>query len=148
MTDSTHNATRRVASGILDSSGPVTRRSRSMISGRPSVLPLVTLVLLAADCPNRAGITCPNGQMFCGNRCIYVMNDPANCGGCGLACPGSLACINGTCGCPMPLSNCGNVCVDENVDGNNCGACGSSCQPGTVCSMAACAVTCGKNLKQ
>ena len=30
-----------------------------------------------------------------------------------LACPGALACINGTCGCPQGLSNCNDVCVDE-----------------------------------
>ncbi|HEY2745652.1 MAG TPA: MXAN_6577-like cysteine-rich protein [Polyangia bacterium] len=119
-----------------------------MIPGRASVLALVAAALFATGCPNGAGLTCPNGQTFCGGRCIFVDNDPANCGGCGMACPGMLACIAGSCGCPQPLSNCGDVCVDENVDGNNCGGCGAACVSGMVCSGGSCAVTCGANLSQ
>jgi hypothetical protein len=119
-----------------------------MIPGRLSVLALVASALLASGCPNGAGITCPTGHQLCGSQCIFVNNDPQNCGGCGMACPGMLACIAGTCGCPQPTMNCGNVCVDSHVDGNNCGGCGVSCVAGTVCSMGACAVTCGANLMQ
>src|SRR5690349_7731860 len=103
-----------------------------MIPGRLSVLPLVALALVLSGCPNGAGITCPNGQVLCGGQCVFPSSDPANCGGCGMACPGALACINGSCGCPQGLSNCNDVCVDENVDGNNCGACGQTCGPGLV----------------
>ncbi|HEX9104006.1 MAG TPA: MXAN_6577-like cysteine-rich protein [Polyangia bacterium] len=116
--------------------------------GRASVLALVVSVLFVTGCPNSAGISCPTGQTLCGGRCIYVANDPANCGACGNVCPGSLVCISGACGCPMGLSNCANICVDENVDGNNCGGCGVGCVAGTVCSAGACAVTCGVNLTQ
>ncbi len=116
--------------------------------GRPFLLALVAGALLLAGCPNSAGITCPNGQNFCGGKCVYVASDPANCGGCGTVCPGSLACINGTCGCPTGLSSCADVCVDENVDGNNCGDCGIACVAGMVCSSGSCEVTCGPNLQQ
>jgi stigma-specific protein Stig1 len=120
-----------------------------MIPGRLSVLAFLAIALaLLPGCPNGAGISCPTGQTLCGDKCIFVNSDPANCGGCGVACPGSLACIAGSCGCPVPLSNCGNVCVDENVDGNNCGGCGVTCGPGLVCAGGSCAVTCGPNLLQ
>ncbi len=124
------------------------------VPGRASVLALsatllvVAAMLLVAGCPNGAGITCPPGQTLCGARCIYVNSDPANCGGCGMACPGSLVCINGSCGCPPGLSNCVDVCVDENVDGNNCGGCGLACVAGQVCSAGMCELTCGPNLIQ
>ncbi|HXU73912.1 MAG TPA: MXAN_6577-like cysteine-rich protein [Polyangia bacterium] len=117
-----------------------------MISGRASVLVLVAVSFFVAGCPNGAGLTCPNGQTFCGGQCIFVNNDPANCGACGNTCPGQLACIAGSCGCPQPLVNCGNVCVDANVDGHNCGACGNSCGPGQVCSNGSCALSCAPNL--
>jgi hypothetical protein len=119
------------------------------IPGRVSLLlSAIGAVLLFVGCPNGAGITCPTGQSFCNGQCIFANSDPQNCGGCGRACPGALACINGSCGCPTGLSNCADVCVDENVDGNNCGSCGAACVAGFVCSSGTCQVTCGSNLQQ
>lgn len=119
------------------------------IAGRASLLLFaIVAALFFVGCPNGAGITCPTGQNFCNGKCIYVTSDPQNCGGCGMACPGALACINGSCGCPGGLSNCADVCVDENVDGNNCGSCGAACVAGFVCSSGTCEVTCGANLQQ
>ncbi len=109
---------------------------------------IVLAALLVGGCPNGAGITCPNGQTFCNGKCIYVANDPANCGTCGNACPGALVCIAGSCGCPMGQAACADVCVDENVDPNNCGGCGVACVAGQVCAGGSCAVTCGPNLVQ
>jgi len=120
------------------------------IAGRVSLLlfALFGLTLFFTGCPNGAGITCPTGQNFCNGSCVFVGSDPANCGVCGKACPGALACINGSCGCPTGLTNCADVCVDENVDGNNCGSCGAACVAGMVCSSGMCEVTCGPNLQQ
>src|SRR5512141_1746255 len=115
-------------------------------TGRASVLALIVAslavaVFFVAGCPNGAGITCPNGQTFCGGKCIFVGSDPANCGACGAVCPGSLVCISG--GCPTGLTDCADVCVDTNVDGDNCGSCGVACVAGLVCSAGMCEVTCG-----
>ncbi len=118
-----------------------------MLSGRAFIFVFASLFLVAG-CPNGAGITCPPEQSLCGGRCVFVASDPKNCGGCGMACPGSLVCIDGSCGCPPGLSNCADVCVDENVDGNNCGGCGQACLESFVCSGGACALTCGVNLQQ
>lgn len=118
-----------------------------LIRGRAFELLLVVVSLLAG-CPNGAGITCPNGQTFCNGKCIFVANDPANCGACGRACPGSLVCIAGSCGCPAGQLACADVCVDPNVDPDNCGGCGVACVAGQLCAGGTCAVTCGVNLTQ
>jgi hypothetical protein len=108
---------------------------------------LATLVcLVAAGCPNSAGITCPDGQMACNGMCIGVAADVKNCGTCGHACPAALACINGECGCPGALKNCGDVCVDTAVDRANCGDCKRACDPGQICAGGSCAVSCTPNL--
>jgi hypothetical protein len=88
------------------------------------------------------------GPTLCNGQCVFPTSDPANCGACGMRCPGALACINGTCGCPQGLTDCADVCVDTNVDGNNCGSCGATCVAGMVCSSGMCEVTCGANLQQ
>jgi hypothetical protein len=119
-----------------------------LIPGRVCAFVLVAFAVLAAGCPNGAGITCPNGQAFCNGRCTYVANDPQNCGQCGNVCPGLLVCINGSCGCPPNQTNCADTCVDVNVDPNNCGTCGQACVAGQLCASGACATTCGVNLMQ
>ena len=85
-------------------------------SGRASIPVLLASALLLIGCPNGAGITCPAGQSLCNDTCVFVASDPANCGACGTSCPGSLACINGSCGCPAGLADCADVCVDEDDD--------------------------------
>lgn len=54
-------------------------------------------------------------------------NDPANCGGCGVACADGVPCWKGNCGCPNGLTQCGDDCIDLKSDDANCGACGSVC---------------------
>jgi Stigma-specific protein, Stig1 len=109
---------------------------------------LALCCLLAAGCPNSAGITCPNGQQYCNGQCISVTNDQNNCGSCGKACSAQLACIHGSCGCPGKLTNCTDVCTDTNVDASHCGTCGNSCGLGEVCSAGTCARTCGPGLTE
>jgi hypothetical protein len=51
-------------------------------------------------------LPCPEGQQWCGDACADVLNDPVNCGACGVVCgdypgyPGSgQGCTNGFCYC-------------------------------------------------
>ncbi|HEX4459721.1 MAG TPA: MXAN_6577-like cysteine-rich protein [Polyangia bacterium] len=104
--------------------------------------------LLAAGCPNKAGVTCPDGQQYCNGACISVTNDLNNCGSCGKTCAAALACIHGSCGCPGSLTNCNDACIDTNADGANCGSCGNACGPGQVCSGGSCQTTCGPGLTE
>src|SRR5699024_8754657 len=91
--------------------------------------------------------------------CTAFMNDPANCGGCGRACPTSSYCQMGTC-VPMagaggtggtttcaagygacPLAAGGTWCAYLNGDAANCGACGKVCPAGSACQAGACVGT-------
>jgi hypothetical protein len=86
------------------------------------------------------------GSTVCGNTCSFL-NDAANCGSCGNACPstssGNGICVNGACSldCYLDpitgdaLHACGSppVCVDLDRDPNNCGVCGNVCSPGLTC---------------
>ena len=117
-----------------------------MIARKARTAAVALLCLLAAGCPNSAGITCPPGQSYCNGACITVAADARNCGGCGKICPDTLACIDGSCGCPGGLTECNQRCIDTNVDGNNCGSCGKACGAGTACVNGSCGITCGPNL--
>src|SRR4051812_45791429 len=44
----------------------------------------VPVVVDIVDVPPDHG--CTAGMAFCGGSCISITNDPANCGGCGVAC--------------------------------------------------------------
>lgn len=45
----------------------------------------------------KAGKRCPAGQKRCGNRCVNLQTDPANCGACGNACGAGQTCTAGAC---------------------------------------------------
>jgi hypothetical protein len=90
---------------------------------------------------------CPSYQTWCNGACIAAANDPANCGGCAVACTGMDVCYSGKCvssGCPLSaatglgLTACGHACVDVTTDNNNCGVCGKACTGGTVCADGHC----------
>jgi len=54
----------------------------------------------ATTCVNTPGsftCDCLPPAAFCNNVCIDTSSDPLNCGGCGVACAASQACVNGTC---------------------------------------------------
>ena len=84
------------------------------------------------------------GLSPCGDLCIDLQSDRANCGTCGNVCAAAENCLSGVCGgianqqpdvlvscAALGLADCGDgVCVDLNTDHNNCGACGNACYPG------------------
>lgn len=71
---------------------------------------------------------CTSAQLWCGNACINPNTDEQNCGGCGVACPGTSQCVSGDCECQGANELlCGNACIDVSSNVSNCGACGNSC---------------------
>lgn len=81
---------------------------------------------------------CP-GETMCAGGCVDTGSDPANCGGCGLACSTGTLCQAGSCGCPGGETLCGAFCVDTTIDTGNCGGCGTSCVSGASCNDGGCA---------
>jgi glucosylceramidase len=81
------------------------------------------VALLAAACardPIVPPLTCPAGQAGCGEGCIDVTADTANCGGCGIPCSTGHACVAGVCQCTAGLVDCNGRCVVSG--GADCGA--------------------------
>ncbi|MFN8663437.1 MAG: hypothetical protein U0075_16220, partial [Thermomicrobiales bacterium] len=78
---------------------------------------------------------CTAGQTACGNACVDLKTDAANCGTCGTKCKKKGTCVAGTCSdsaeqgvtCPAGQVNCAGKCVNLNNDQENCGACGTAC---------------------
>ena len=98
--------------------------------------------------------SCADPASACGDKCVDLQNDPANCGDCGHACAAANAehalCIAGTCTydtCSKGFADCdGNVAngceLPTSSDVANCGGCGIVCAPqnGTAptCTMGLC----------
>ncbi|AKU95693.1 Tryptophan synthase alpha chain [Labilithrix luteola] len=101
------------------------------------------------DGKGRRCISCEAGKALCrrsadNDRCVDLLNDPGNCGGCGVYCPwtwldgaidtGSAACKQGVCSyqCAAGRANCDglldNGCETlTTTDPLNCGGCGHQC---------------------
>ncbi len=73
---------------------------------------------LAADCNHNPDDGCE----------VLTGEDPANCGGCGIACKNGDVCWKGACGCPSGFAQCGKECKNLDSDDLNCGACGKVCE--------------------
>jgi hypothetical protein len=90
-------------------------------------LALLPLVLLAC----KKELACPAGQSACGDACVALASDAANCGACGNACGTLEVCSAGACGCTQGTTACGGACTDLRSDPSHCGACDTSCGGGT-----------------
>lgn len=72
----------------------------------------------------------------CGDECVDVQVDGANCGDCGNDCNGA-ACLAGVCDCAIELLNCG-ACIDPLTDELHCGGCDQPCGLGETCQGGTC----------
>jgi hypothetical protein len=83
-------------------------------------------------------ITCPQGSVLCGDRCVVGSKCGVNCNESG---DGTM-CVAGTCQCPQGTQLCqggeGKECTDVTSDNRNCGGCGVQCQSGFECRQSQC----------
>lgn len=115
------------------------------------------------DPPDGGQTGCLSPEVDCGGACVDLSVDPANCGGCGLACgegttcelglcrcedswyghgvlycvPGE-DCVDGDCICPLGRVDCGDVCSDVSMDEANCGQCDGFCAGDCVSGVCRC----------
>jgi Cys-rich repeat protein len=101
-------------------------------------------------CPAcQADSDCAAGQACCQGLCKETLSDPANCGGCGMACAAGEICLDGVCtidqicsadldcddGDPDTFDYCSNVGLCVNLSG--CSS-DSDCDAGQLCSAGVC----------
>jgi hypothetical protein len=96
--------------------------------------------------PEAQVCVCPPGTTLCGESCRDPGNDPASCGGCGLACAPGQSCAGGRCSggkCAGGAVDCNGSCVDPKSNAQHCGGCagagGRRCGDGQACVAGACA---------
>jgi hypothetical protein len=89
-------------------------------------------------------LACGPGTQSCGDICVAINVDPANCGSCGKTCQAGQVCSQGQCAdnCQGGLAECNGMCINTQFDPNNCGQCGKSCKSGEFCSLGTCAASC------
>ncbi|MBZ0116429.1 MAG: hypothetical protein K8H88_05535, partial [Sandaracinaceae bacterium] len=92
-------------------------------------------------------LTCASGTVPCGSVCTSTNNDPSNCGGCGMVCPGgpgaTAVCAAGACRllCDADRLDCtasAGCETDALTDRNHCGFCGNACTVGQSCDAGRC----------
>ena len=66
-----------------------------------SRLALTLTLALVAGC--NKDLVCPVGEVDCGDRCVSLLSDAANCGACGAACGALEVCSAGSCACRTAL---------------------------------------------
>ncbi|HVV83797.1 MAG TPA: MXAN_6577-like cysteine-rich protein [Kofleriaceae bacterium] len=96
---------------------------------------LAVLALLAVACGSDDP-PCPGSQTLCGDVCVDLASDRANCGACGTTCLAGEVCSGaGACelSCQAGLTACDGTCTNTDSDRANCGACGHACDDGEVC---------------
>jgi hypothetical protein len=88
--------------------------------------------------------SCDAPRAVCAGSCVDVRSDKNNCGGCGVRCGASQACMGSRCvdGCPAPNLMCGASCVNAQTDRNHCGFCGNVCNASQNCVSGACTAIC------
>lgn len=110
--------------------GPATTPQTSMETPVPAI---------TSPSPTKA-VTCPSDRRACGASCTDIMNDPGNCGDCGLSCLPNEVCQMGHCldECKSGESSCFDGCHNLSTDAGNCGTCGNICPYGLVCNQSVC----------
>ena len=111
----------------------------------------ICLTLLACGCSGAGGgnggttgaggngaASCA-GETQCGDQCVDVLTDPANCGSCGIPCSAGQSCQNGICQCQSGML-CNGACVSS--DATHCGSCTTTCSTNQVCSNGTCTSSC------
>ncbi|MBQ9817018.1 MAG: hypothetical protein IJM59_06085 [Proteobacteria bacterium] len=82
----------------------------------------------------------------CWGACVDIKVDPANCGGCGIACEEGKACTDGVCvektGEESTVKVCHGKEVDTATDNDNCGKCLNKCGENEVCTGGKCIIQC------
>jgi len=85
------------------------------------------------------------GQVRCLDVCIPVLDDPQNCGDCGITCDtGTDKCAYGECvyKCEPDEIICNGVCVDIKSNSHHCGGCFNHCRVDQDCDNEECVLTC------
>ena len=102
------------------------------------ILVLLSCVAVWSGCEPCQGAT------LCGEVCVDVQNDTANCGACGTSCADGQICSEGACvlECFGGTDLCGDSCADLQIDPNHCGACGNACPADQVCQAGSCGLSC------
>ncbi|MCB9638099.1 MAG: hypothetical protein H6727_04230 [Myxococcales bacterium] len=85
---------------------------------------------------------CPDGNARCGETCVDLLTDKANCGACGTACAAGQYCENSKCSCLGEQVVCGGACVDLQANAKHCGNCGAACKTGEKCAQGRCLANC------
>lgn len=109
---------------------------RRLLASAVLLLPL----LLLAGCQKE--LVCPEGRTACGDRCVSLLSDAANCGSCGAAVGPLEVCAAGAPACASDVGVCGAACTDLARDPANCGACGNACPGPQLCATASCVDAC------
>jgi hypothetical protein len=76
-----------------------------------------------------------------GTTCVDTTSNALHCGGCDVACPAGVACVDSECACPEGTTLCADACVDVASDAAHCGGCDQPCD--MFCLLGECAADCG-----
>ncbi len=75
-------------------------RARRHLSGLLIAASWLFVAPLGCNADGLIGGECADGYAFCDEKCISITDDETNCGGCDIACPRNLACVDALCGGP------------------------------------------------
>ncbi len=89
------------------------------------------------QCVNKQ-CACKLNEVLCGNQCVDLVSDKANCSKCANQCVQNY-CQSAVCSdtCKAPSTVCNGACVHLDTP-ENCGACGVTCTASQVCSEGLC----------
>ena len=96
--------------------------SRAFTSRALAALALAALATLsfgALGCDSIVGADCAEGYTLCGEQCVLLGSDSANCGACGLACPTGALCLARTCTADVDAFDAGDANPDARLDAFN-----------------------------